>query len=158
MAVDMFLKLEGVPGESIDKTHAGEIEVQSCSLGGSQGSGMASGTGGGTGKVNLQDVHFSKSLDTASLVLFQKMCNGKHIPSALITFRKAGEKPLEYLKIKLTDIIVTNVSWGGSGGGDSTSEQLSLAFTKIECEYFAQKADGSGEKKGAASWDQKTNS
>jgi type VI secretion system secreted protein Hcp len=118
---------------------------------------MAYGGGGGTGKVSLQDVHFAKNVDVATAPLFAHCCNGKHIPSALVTFRKAGEKPLEYLKIKLTDILVSSITWGGAAGGDGVHEQVSLAFTKVEIEYYEQKPDGSGEKKGNASWDLKAN-
>ena len=157
MAVDMFLKIDGIKGESHDKTHKDEIEIQSISWGASQSGTFGSGGGGGAGKVNMNDVHFVKYADKASSALFLHCCSGKHIPSALITFRKAGDKPLEYLKIKLTDLLVSSVQFSGSGGDDRVHESLSINFSKYEQEYFMQKPDGSGEPTGNVGWDVKAN-
>ena len=157
MAVDMFLKIDGIKGESKDATHPDEIQLQSYSFGANNAGSHAAGGGGGSGKVSFQDIHFTKGLDVASNALFHHVCSGKHIPSALLTCRKAGDKPLEYLKIKLTDLLVSTINWGASGGGDGTSEQVSINFTKIEITYFEQKKDGSGDNKGTTSWDLKTN-
>ena len=82
-------------------------------------------------------------LDKASPVLLQRCATGEHIKEATITVRKAGKKePLEYLIIKLTDILVSNVSSSGAGDA-STSESVTLNYSKIELEYKPQKADGS---------------
>ncbi len=138
--VDMFLKLDGVKGESKDDKHKGEIDIESFSWGMSQAGSFGAAGGGGTGKVNIQDISFSKAVDCASPTLMLFCANGKHIPSGLITVRKAGEHPVEYLKIKLSDIIVSNVSHGG--GGNIVTESLSLNFSKVEVEYQEQGKDG----------------
>jgi type VI secretion system secreted protein Hcp len=157
MAVDMFLKLDGVKGESKDAKHKDEIDIQSFSWGLSQTGAHAGGGGGGAGKVSVHDISVSKFFDKASTVLMNFCCNGKHIPSGLITVRKAGEKPLEYLKIKLTDIIISSVQDAGHGGGDLLSESLTLNFAKFHVEYQEQKADGSGTPAGEMGWDVKAN-
>ena len=82
--------------------------------------------------------------------------SGKHIPGGLITVRKAGDKPLEYLKIKLTDILVSGVQFAGHGG-DLLTENLTLNFAKFHVEYQEQKADGSGTPAGEMGWDIKAN-
>jgi type VI secretion system secreted protein Hcp len=43
MAVDFFLKLDGIPGESKDKAHKGEIDVLAWSWGMSQSGTMHMG-------------------------------------------------------------------------------------------------------------------
>lgn len=157
MAVDMFLKLDGIKGESKDHKHSGEIDIYSFSWGLSQTGSMHVGGGGGAGKVSVHDVSITKRLDKASCDLMLLCCNGKHIKEGLVTVRKAGEKPVEYLKIKLTDILVSSVQPGGSGGADDVMESLSLNFAKFEVEYYEQKADGSGNKAGNMGWDVKAN-
>jgi type VI secretion system secreted protein Hcp len=84
--------------------------------------------------------------------------NGKHIPSGLLTVRKAGEKPLEYLKIKLTDILISGVQEAGHGGGDQLSENVTLNFAKFNVEY--QEQDATGKAAGGPvmmGWDVKAN-
>ncbi len=157
MAVDMFLKLEGIKGESKDAGHKDEIHIESFSWGLTQQGSFNVGGGGGAGKVNVHDISISKALDKSSPTLMLHCCNGKHIASGLVTFRKAGEKPLEYLKIKLTDILVSSVQHSGSGHGDVLSENLSLNFAKFEVEYFEQKKDGGGTPAGQMGYDLKKN-
>lgn len=143
MAVDMFLKIEGVDGESADDKHKDEIDVQSFSWGMSQTGSMHIAGGGGSGKVNVQDMSITKYLDKASTVLMQKCCTGKHFPKATLTCRKAGDKPVEYFVVTMEEVLVTSVSEGGSQHDDSQSEMISLNFAKVKVKYTPQKSDGS---------------
>ena len=156
MAVDMFLKLDGIKGESMDHKHKDEIHIESFSWGLSQTGAFATGGGGGAGKVAVHDISITKYLDKSSPALMLHCCNGKHIPSGLITVRKAGDKPLEYLKIKLTDILVSGVQEAGHGG-DMLTENVTLNFGKFNVEYQLQKPDGSGSPAGDMGWDVKAN-
>lgn len=143
--VDMFLKLDGIKGESQDAKHKDEIQIESFSWGLAQVGSFGHGSGGGAGKVNVQDITISKQVDKASPELMLACCNGKHIANGLITVRKAGEKPLEYLKIKINDILVSGVSTGGSSHGDIPTESLTLNFAKFQVEYQPQKKDGTAD-------------
>lgn len=156
MAVDMFLKLDGIKGESKDHKHKDEIHIESFSWGMNQTGAHGVGGGGGAGKVSVHDISITKFVDKASPDLMLACCNGKHIKEGLLTVRKAGEKPLEYLKIKLTDILVSGVQSAGHGG-DLLTENLTLNFSKVQVEYQLQKPDGSGEKGGEMGWDLKAN-
>jgi len=155
MAVDMFLKLDGIKGEAQDSKHKGEIDITSWSWGLSQTGAFGTGGGGGTAKVSVHDASITKYVDTATCDLLLDCSNGKHIATGNVTFRKAGENPLEYMKIKLTDIIVSSVQH--SGAGELTSESVSLNFAKFEIEYYQQNEDGSGTKAGNMGWDVKGN-
>src|SRR5687768_9548507 len=117
MAVDMFLKLDGIKGESQDSKHKGEIEIMSFSWGVSQTGAHATGGGGGAGKVSMNDLSVMKELDSATPQFMEMICNGQAAPSGVLTLRKAGEKPLEYLKIKITDVLISSYQTGGNGGG-----------------------------------------
>lgn len=143
MSVDQFLKIGDIEGESRDKEHADEIDVLAWSWGMSQSGTTHSGGGGGAGKVNVQDLSITKYVDKSSPNLMRACCNGKHYDEALLTVRKAGENPVEYVKLKLNEVIITSVSTGGSGGEDRLTENVTLNFAKFEHIYTAQKADGS---------------
>lgn len=152
MAVDMFLKLDDVKGESRDDKHKDEVDVLAWSWGMSQSGTMHSGGGGGAGKVSVQDLSLTKYVDKASPNLVMASCNGKHYKEALLTVRKAGEKPLEYIKITMKEVLVSSISTGGSGGEDRLTENVTLNFAEFKIEYTPQKPDGSGEAAVEAAW------
>lgn len=142
-AVDYFLKIEGIEGESMDHKHKGEIQIESWSFGESQSGTHASGGGGGAGKVQMQDFHFVMKVSKASPKLFLACATGQHIKKAVLVCRKAGKDQQEFYKTTFTDILVSSFQTGGSGHSDVVPmEQLSLNFAKIEIEYKEQKPDG----------------
>src|SRR5215204_4702992 len=153
MAMDQFLKVDGIKGEAKDTKHKEEIDVLAWSWGMSNSGTGHTGGGGGAGKVNVQDVSVTKYVDKASTVLLASCACGKHHKEATLVVRKAGDKPLEYLKIKMTDVLITSVSTGGSGGEDRLTENVTLNFSKVNVEYVAQKQDGSGESPLPMGWD-----
>lgn len=157
MAVDMFIKMEGIKGESKDDTYKGEIDVLAWSWGMSQSGTFHQGGGGGAGKVSVQDLSFVKYLDKSSSPLMLHCCNGKHIPSAELIVRKAGENPLEYLKIKMSKVLVTSISTGGSGGEDTLTENVTLNFAKVEVAYKEQTDKGGGGGEVKMGWDMEAN-
>jgi type VI secretion system secreted protein Hcp len=141
MASDIFAKLGDIKGESLDDKHKDEIEVLSYSWGVTNAGSMAFGSGGGEGKASFHDLTFVHNIDKASPVLMQVCATGTHLKEATITHRKAGKGQQEYLVVKMNDVIVTGVSHAGSG--ETHSENVSLAFAKVNVEYKPQKADGS---------------
>lgn len=153
MAVDMFLKLEGIKGESKDAKHKEEIDVLAWSWGGSQSGTTHMGGGSGSGKVAVQDLSVTKYVDKSSPTLFFHMCSGKHIPSGKLIVRKAGENPLEYFTVDIKDIIVTHVSTGGSGGEDRITENVTLNFREFHTKYAMQNADGTKGPETEVKWD-----
>ena len=153
MAVDIFLKIDGIKGESKDSKHKDEIDVLSWSWGVSQSGTAHMGGGAGAGKVNVQDLSFTHYVDKSSTALLLHCFNGKHIKKAKLTVRKAGEKPLEYMTIEMEDLLVSHVSESGSGGGDRLIESVGLNFAKVKAEYQEQKADGFGGTKTEMGWD-----
>ena len=153
MAMDMFIKIEGIKGESKDAKHKEEIDVLAWSWGVSNSGSMHVGGGGGSGKANVQDLSFTKYVDSGSAALLMYSLNGKHFKTADLVVRKAGEKPLEYIKITLSDCLVTSVSTGGSGGEDRLTENVTLNFAKVKYSYFQQLPDGAGKPAGETGWD-----
>jgi type VI secretion system secreted protein Hcp len=143
MAVDMFLKIEGVKGESTVDGHEGEIDIYGWHWGMSNSGSMHVATGGGSGKVDIQDITISKKVDTSSPVLMQFCSQGKHFPNGTLTVRKAGgDRPVDYLTIKMDKIFITSYTTGGSEGDDTVNESISLNFSKYELTYKPQNEDG----------------
>lgn len=157
-AVDYFLKIEGVDGESADHKHKGEIQVESWSFGESQGGTHSSGGGGGAGKVVMQDFHFVMKISKASPKLFLACASGQHIKKAVLVCRKAGKDQQEFFQITLSDLLVSSFQTGGSGHSDIVpTDQVSLNFAKIEVQYKEQKADGTLAGPIKTGWDVKAN-
>ena len=156
-AVDYFLKIDGIDGESQDAKHKGEIELESFSFGGKQATSHGVGGGGGAGKVSLQDFHFVTKVNKSSPKLFLNCCNGTHMKTATLTCRKAGKDQQEYLKLTLSECLVSSFTSAGSVTDIIPTDQVTLNFAKIEVEYKDQKADGSLSGATKAGWDLKQN-
>lgn len=153
MAMDQFIKIGDLAGESQDKAHKGEIDVLAWSWGLSQSGTTHMGSGGGGGKVSVQDMSITKWIDKSSPDLMLACCNGKHYPEAKLVVRKAGEKPLEYLIVTLKDVMVTAVSTGGSGGEDRLTENVTLNFSQVLVDYTEQTVTGGEGAKPKMGWD-----
>ena len=151
-AIDYFLKLDGITGESADAKHKGEIDVLSFSFGETR-SGAAHGGGGGAGKVEMSEFSFTARTSKASPVLFQQCAQGKHIKQALLTVRKAGQSQQEYLKIKLNDVLISSYALVGDEEEGHPQDAFSLNFAKLSFDYAPQKADGSLDTPVHGGWD-----
>lgn len=158
MAVEIFLKLPDVEGEATAKGHEKEIEVFSFSLGASNPSSVATGGGSGAGKVDLSSLSIQKQVDLASSKLFLKCCQGKHFDEATMTIREAGgDEPVEYWVMKMKQVFVDSVNWGGSSGGGKPSESITLSFAECKFTYWSQNEKGAKDQKAEAGWNVKTN-
>jgi type VI secretion system secreted protein Hcp len=154
MAVDMFLMLDGIKGESADDKHKGEIDIEAFSWGMSQSGSGHRGSGLGTGKVDVADISITKFIDKSSPSIMLACANGKHIPKGKITVRKAGENPLDYLTVDLENILISSYQTSGSeGGNERPAENISLNFGKVKVEYWTQSEKGAKGENANFSWD-----
>jgi type VI secretion system secreted protein Hcp len=156
-----FLKIDGVDGESTDDAHKGEIDVLAWSWGVAQtgsGSGPGGGGGGGAGKAKFEDFHFVAKISKASPKLILAAAAGSHFKwAALAGVRASGKsKGAEYLKYKLTDVLVTNVDHEASDS-DVPIEQFSLGYSKFQITYSTFSKSGKLDPPITAGWDVKTN-
>ncbi|MBC7824388.1 MAG: type VI secretion system tube protein Hcp [Candidatus Parcubacteria bacterium] len=115
----------------------------------------SSGSGAGAGKVNLQPFQFMMPTSKASPKLFLAGASGQPLKTATLTCRQSGQKAREFLKITLSDVLVS--SFGTSSDTSVPVDQLSLSYTKIVYEFTSQKADGSLDTIVKAGWDVKAN-
>ena len=158
MASDIFIKIAGIPGESKDHKHGGEIDVLAWSWGMSQSGYAGMGGGQGAGKVAVQDLSFTKYIDKSTPPLQLACCKGSHIDEATLVVRKAGgDNPVEYMTITMQNIIVTSVSTGGSGGEDRLTENVTLNFAKVKVKYVEQTEKGGEGAKPEMGWNIEAN-
>ncbi|UVT18907.1 MAG: type VI secretion system tube protein Hcp [Nitrospira sp.] len=149
MADDYFLKIDGIEGESTDARHKGEIALDAWSFGGTAGSveGKPSGPtrpGIASGRFNAQDFQFTAKASKASPKLFEACATGMRLRDVTLFARKAGDEKQEYLRIRLTDVVISSYQQGGSSGvSDAPVEQVACNFARIEIEYKEQSPDGS---------------
>ena len=145
----MFMSVKGakggvIKGESQDDAHKGEIEVLSWSWG--MHSRASLGGGSASGKAAVHELKIVKKIDSASTALMSALRTNELIVKGLLTIRKSGTKPLEFLKITIEQGRVTSIDLeaGDAGGGSGLVERVSFSFNKISVEYVPQGKDGQG--------------
>ena len=165
MALDMFLDLDGIKGESRDQAYKGKIDILDWKWGASNAGSAHVGGGIGSGKANFRDVVIRKYLDLSSAKLLESVSLGTHFKQAKIIVRKSGGKQsLEYCTVTLDEVMVTDYEFGGeglrdvsattgdgkfretgarSGGQDRLEETVTLTFARFEVKYQAQDKAGS---------------
>jgi len=160
MSVDFFLRIDGIEGESTDAKHKGEIDVFSWSWGASNPVPAAPVGGGvGSGRVNIQDLHFTTRMSKASPRLFLACATGQHLKQARLSAVRAGEKAAEFFSLTLSEVRISSYQSGGSEGSDIVPmDQVSLNAAKLAMEYKAVRPDGSFEPPVVAGWDAKSGS
>jgi type VI secretion system secreted protein Hcp len=155
-AFDYFLKLDGIPGESTDAKHKGEIDVLSWSWGESLPTPVNPGGGAGAGKVSMTDLHVSANLSKASPQLLLACASGTHLKSAVLTGRKAGKAQAEFLTFSLSDVLVSAYQTGGATA-EAALDSMSLNFSKIEMIYRESSSKGGLGPPIRVGWDRKAN-
>jgi type VI secretion system secreted protein Hcp len=157
MALEMFLKLAGIAGESLDAKHKGEIDVLAWSWGLSTPEvASAAAAGAGAGRVQIDNISIQKWVDLASPLLISFETTGKHITDGTLSTRKAGttgKAGSDFLLFKMTDVIVTSVHVAASADADRPNESITLSFAKFEFDYQPTKPDGSLGPAGSVGWD-----
>jgi type VI secretion system secreted protein Hcp len=156
LAVDYFLKIDGIPGESTDSKHKDEIDVESWSWG-EVNPPRPAGGGAGAGKVEIQDFNFTARFSKASPNLMLSCASGKHLKSAVLTARRKDKAQAEFLTFSLSEVLVSSYQTSAAAGDVTPADFVSLNFAKIQIEYKQQKPDGSLAGSIKAGWDVKQN-
>jgi type VI secretion system secreted protein Hcp len=149
----MFMKIDDIKGESADSQHKGEIDIQSWTWGAQQpGSSQIAG-GTGQGKVQVNDLTFVVHMEKSIPVLLGMLMSGKPFNQAQLTMRKAGGKPLEFVKVIMKGGLVSGVQFSTPAGDVPQTVTVSLNFGAVEFHYTPQAPDGSGQAEVVTSFD-----
>jgi type VI secretion system secreted protein Hcp len=162
MAMDIHLDLQkgSINGESLEKGFEKQIQVLSWSWGATQTGSFAHGSGGGSGKVSMQDFHFTMQMCSATPALFHNCATGQHIPEATLTARKSGQKneQQKFLVIKFYDLLISSYQTGGANASDGLPiESISFNYAKVDIEYFIQDKNGVTKSAGKQGYDLQKN-
>lgn len=159
MAIDAYLTLGEIKGESADDTHKNWIECTSVNWNIKQPRSATASTGGGhtAERAELSDVTFHKLADLASPILAQHCAMGKTIPKAKFEFFRAdGDgKRVKYYEVELENVLVSHVAQGVAGGG--MTENIGLKFSKVKWTYTQQRISGGAGGSTVGGWDLASN-
>jgi type VI secretion system secreted protein Hcp len=154
-SADIFLKLDGISGESTDQDHKGEIDVEAFTFNGKRPT-----SGAGAGKVKFSALRVIKVYDASSPKLMQAAATGRHIRSAVLTFRRSGDpNGVEFLTYKLSDVVVASYQEGGANVDQralgSLEDEIGLNPAKVQVTEKTVNADGKAGPAVTASFDVK---
>jgi type VI secretion system secreted protein Hcp len=141
---NIYLKLDGVNGESVDENHQGWIELESFKWNVKNEASFATGQGGQATQGHVDKISIDKVCDLSSVTLFKNCTTGKHIKNGKIECLKLdGEARVTYLSVELTDIMVAKVDWSASGSEAVLHESVDLEFAEFNKIYTLQQDVGS---------------
>ena len=160
MAIDVYLQIDGIKGESADERHRDWIECQSVAWSVSQPRSATASTGGGhtAERCEHSEISVSKLADLSTPILLQLCSSGKTIPRARIEFMRAdgqGER-IKYFEIEMENVLIGAVS-PSVGEGDFLSENVGLKYSKVKWKYTQQKVSGGAGGNTSGGWDLSTN-
>ncbi|MBB5609070.1 MULTISPECIES: type VI secretion system tube protein Hcp [unclassified Janthinobacterium] len=160
MALDVYLQMDGIKGESTDSGHPGWIEITSAQWGVTQPKSATASTAGGhtAERCEHRSLSITKLADLSSPLLMQTCSSGRTIPKAKLEFMRAdGEgRPVKYYEVALENVLIGNMEqlvYEGSILHDA----LGLRFSKVTWKYTQQKVGGGPSGNTAGGWNLSTN-
>jgi type VI secretion system secreted protein Hcp len=155
MAVDYFLKLDGIKGESVDEKHKDEIQIMSWSWGASQVSSVAGTGGSGAGKADLSDLSIMANFDKSTPLFFKSIVKGDHIKTGTLSAIKSGADGKPYLKVDFKELFVSSLQLSASSEVPTVS--ISFTYNEIKIDYSQQNEQGNLTSTGAVTYELKAN-
>jgi len=156
MAIDVYLQIDGIKGESMDSGHQGWIEIHSASMGVKQPKSATASTAGGhtAERCEHKTIALSKLADVASPILMQFCSMGKTIPKAKLEFMRAdGDgKPVKYYEVELENVLIANMDQV-IHEGSILHDSIGLRFSRVKWKYTQQRIAGGASGNTAGGWD-----
>jgi len=156
MALSGFAKIDGIPGGSTNANHKDQIEILSHSHVMRQQAALSrSHEGGGTtGDVVHEPYRFTAQLGMHSPKMYQALSDGTHIDKVVIELVRAGKDPLTYMKITMTNVLVTDIEISSNATTENAfpTETYSLTYKSIQWDYTKQDEKGAAKGNVAGKW------
>ncbi len=157
--VDIYLKIDGIPGDSTAVRHEDEIVIVSYQSAVNASRPSISGGGAGVGKTQFAGIKFRKNIDKASVPLLLACSSGRHLKQASFNFERPGEFPFKFYTVTLDDVFVSDLAQAVGHPAVAVSEpagfleEVTLQFGRIRWVFTSQNADGSQAPPIEGGWD-----
>jgi type VI secretion system Hcp family effector len=145
MAVNYYLQITGIDGESKSTKFTNQCQLISWSFAGQQIGTSVSGGGAAAGKVQMQDFIFTITNGKHTPKVFLALVKGDHIAKAVLSCCKSGGGQAEqaYLIYTFTDLLISSVTTSGAvSSADLPTDQISFNFSQIQIDYREQDKTG----------------
>ncbi|XYJ10873.1 Hcp family type VI secretion system effector [Telluria sp. B2] len=160
MAIDVYLQIDGIKGESADSNHQGWIELTSANWGVTQPRSATASTAGGhtAERCEHRTLALTKLADLSSPILMQTCSMGKTIPRAKLEFMRADSdgKPVRYYEVELENVLIASMDQAVHDG-TILHDAIGLRFSKVKWKYTQQKIGGGAGGNTSGGWDLATN-
>ena len=144
MSAEYFLRIDGIPGGSLDDKHHGEIEIESWGFVAEQTGAGHYGSGAGAGRLRVEDLRFTMPINKASPELFLACSTGRHLPKVILSCREAtGPGRRDHLQWTFEDVLVSRYETGGGYNGEKLKDRVSLNFSRALVTFIDIQPDGS---------------
>jgi type VI secretion system Hcp family effector len=160
MGVAMFMKVDGVTGESVDSQHKQWTDIQSFSWGANQRGAMATGGGGNAGRASFNDLSVVAYMDKSSAAIIKNCANGKHLTKVEISACKTGGTQIEFMRVTLEEVLVTSAHVTGVDPGDAADRLLmnyGFQAARVKKQYWEQTDTGGKGAEVSVGWNVKEN-
>jgi type VI secretion system secreted protein Hcp len=148
MAIDVFLRIDGITGESQNPNFKGQIELNSFSFGATNVVNI--GSGSGSGKVTFTPITVTKLPDTTSPVLFLAVCQGTKAATATVSFVQPGASAA-YITFDLGTVIASGLTTSVTNG--VTLETITLVCGSLKYTVVTYNAAGAATGTVTDGWD-----
>jgi len=152
LADPMYMKFDGVDGESTDNAHRDWIDLQSFQYGISKPSSGAGGMSRSRSYVTTYDVTITKQFDKSSPKLMEALTAGSMFNTVQLEFTRiypdGGDAV--YLRYEFRDVQITSYRVSMSSEDSAPLEEISFNYGKITVTYT--EIDETGEPKGNVEW------
>lgn len=160
MGVALFMKVDGVTGESADSQHKNWTDIRSFSWGATQPGAMASGSGGNAGRASFNDLVVVAYMDKGTAAIVKNCVTGKHITSVEVSACKTGGSQIEFMRITLQEVLVTSAQVTGVDPSDPADRLLmnyGFQAAKVKKQYWQQNDTGGKGAEVTVGWNIKEN-
>jgi type VI secretion system secreted protein Hcp len=151
--MDMFLRIDGIPGEATQKGHEAWIPVMSADWGASADAAGPHGGGGGAGRAEFRPAVFTAWASVATPLLFEACVSGRHAATATFEGVHAGQNAGVAVRWDFEDVRVANLGMSGSEPSPTMADSFALAYARVRITTYQQDPRGGAATATARGWD-----
>jgi type VI secretion system secreted protein Hcp len=150
-SADIFLAIDGIPGDSTDAQHKNQISIESFAFLAKRPSTRTAGA------VRFSGLRLDKVYDVSSPRILSAATSGRHLKSATVTFSTGSDAGgTNVLTYKLSDVAVSSYEQGGANPDTkplgSLEEEIGLSPARVQVTEKTFSASGNPGPAVTSSW------